>query len=263
MPVVAPKLHRRWMLPKTGFRARDEKNGSTEKRRFPLQQKMERYQWKSVRRGTSPTSPGCHRSLERGSKTGKREYIKRLLKNPLPDTRCRRSWSWSQVTVPSPSGSRDSPALAAAMRPQPSRPGMRGGGRTGHAQGGAADALLCSTWRARAPRSPLTGRRCGAAASLLDPVAAPRGRNGGCGRERGAIGANGEGGPRAGLPPAMLMSNGRRRPAAPRARASAAPANRRRYAEMALWPLANRSAGGEGLAPAGRCDAKGGAALLR
>lgn len=154
MLVVPPKLHRRWMLPKIGFRARDEKNVPIEKRRFPLQQKMERYQWKSLRRGTSPTSPGCHRSLNRGSESGKREYIKRLLKNPLPDTRCRRSWSWSHrppghpSAVPSPAGSRDSPALAAAMRPERSRPGMRrrrrgaGGGRCTPR---GARLMLCST----------------------------------------------------------------------------------------------------------------------
>lgn len=54
MPVVAPKLHRRWMLPKTGFRARDEKNGSTEKRRFPLQQKMERYSMEKRQKRNKP-----------------------------------------------------------------------------------------------------------------------------------------------------------------------------------------------------------------
>lgn len=84
-----------------------------------------------------------------------KKYIKRLLKYPLPDTRCRRSWSSSYCppghpsALPSPARNRVSPALAAAMRPKPSRPGMRRRRRAGREEHGArpreARLMLCST----------------------------------------------------------------------------------------------------------------------
>lgn len=174
---------------------------------------------RSPRRGTSPTSPGCHRSLDRGSSTGKKnEYIKGLLRNPLPDRRCRRHWS-SSHRAPVPA--RPCPAALPWLR---ARPCWRWGyGRSAPARGEAwagrgpprgARPMLRSTCPHRGTPRPPQESRCGAAASLPAPVpAAPRGRSGGVAGSEGqwartARAARGRGGAAA-----MLMSNGRLRPA--------------------------------------------------
>lgn len=64
------------MLPKVGFRARDKKMYVLKSDDFLSSGRWGDLNGKTRRpaRGTSPTSPGCHRSLDRGSETGKKEF---------------------------------------------------------------------------------------------------------------------------------------------------------------------------------------------
>lgn len=101
---------------------------------------------RSPRRETSPTSPGCHRNLDRDSETGEKKYTKRLLKNPLPDRLCQRSWSSSHRPR--------SHLVRAQPRPVPGSPRLR--------------------------------RRCCRALTPGDEAAAPRGAGGGRCTPRGA-----------------------------------------------------------------------------
>lgn len=64
------------MLSKIRYRARDEKMYVLKSDDFLSNGRWGDLNEKTRRptRGTSPTSPGCHRSLDRGSETGKKEY---------------------------------------------------------------------------------------------------------------------------------------------------------------------------------------------
>lgn len=132
------------MLPKVGFRARDKKMYVLKSDDFLSSGRWGDLNGKTRRpaRGTSPTSPGCHRSLDRGSETGKKEF-----KTSSQEFPPGHAMPGELELVPPPPGSpfrraqpRSVPGLSSAGGGDAagvSRPGMRQRRRAGRGEDGA------------------------------------------------------------------------------------------------------------------------------